>query len=1119
MEVEKTSKPVTTVEETKKAELELTLTTRVEGLIKKIEKAERNNGFIGKAWSGIKDLFNTNSSIKRVKEIHSKEEQLLADLKNGSKKLEEVFQELTGAEVTENNIEQFLKGEIKLESEKVLESYIEGQEMTSDVVGDIVSGIAALGIYTAAVAAAPFSGGASIAVGFAAATAAGAGIKAGIKALDTIGADKQYTTDNLKHDLATGAFSGALAPVTGGLGGAVGKGIATKFGIEAVKQVGKKVAEGTVATGVKQTVKTALTNPAGYKYTGGSAVKRATALGAEMMTDGAAGGAIDNAFRTAYDGGSLEDIGNSAVEGFVGGAILSPVIGGGMKLVGKGTQKIFGKNNVHIDADGNIIRTDVIADLLNNKIDIDYAAAVLRDIDDLNRAFEVAELHIPKKDRDRFYQIKDELIKKINKNIMDHGSIVLQTEIPAERFVIDNNIGVRYAKATQDDIVLAHAVQNDRALESLTYLVNAAKKYDDNNYLSLSLINKNSNLFGDETEEIGKYAKYGIIPDVKNKNITSAGFGQVSEYKKDFATFVHHYSLSDSPEEYVYLKHSLLNKLKENGYNLSNTDYVQLFNLLKNKKYFNEITEDININGIVINADILRNSLEESSIDLSVKFMYGCGSNNEVSAIIDGIKAIYARVDNIEEIAPEIIKLAKNNELDIVLLGKPHKGITLEDIPDYQSELNILKLKLKNKDITMQTFLKKRDLLVSKYKTFVSQYNNDLVPSAKSYKCSSTTYNHIKNNKLFYDFINTNNQYIHNKETLIKLRDSIGSQDCVTKQMKSILTDFINKLDSIPQEKIELFYEELRRILSKLNSVHPEQISDAAFYIHTKAGILRSSINNWKEQTFIENGLLERNNISMRIKGDSNLSSLENKILREMVNEHQAILLKAIQEGDYNAAYDRIFDLCGTRICFNVEKELATILNILGDMVKNRDFAPEYIANIYGTGIKPILSEQQFSNFVSLCTKEGYPNIISGNRIDESGYTGFHANGKLNNLQPENSSIPIEIQIRPRAINEILDIIHIAYDVFNNKEILEGISGEEYNRLKVFVDGFKDLKENGRKNDYYTYQIDYINASLQGLPLPSITEVKYNLSGYEFLSLDEILDFKRWQVENRKERF
>lgn len=71
-----------------------------------------------------------------------------------------------------------------------------------------------------------------------------------------------------------------------------------------------------------------------------------------MATDGAVGGSVDNAFRTAIDGGSLEDVAKAAGEGFVGGAILSPVIGGGMKSVGKGAQKIFGKDNVHIDTNG-----------------------------------------------------------------------------------------------------------------------------------------------------------------------------------------------------------------------------------------------------------------------------------------------------------------------------------------------------------------------------------------------------------------------------------------------------------------------------------------------------------------------------------------------------------------------------------------------------------------------------------------------------------------------------------------------------------------------------------------------------------------------------------------------
>jgi len=85
-------------------------------------------------------------------------------------------------------------------------------------------------------------------------------------------------------------------------------------------------------------------------------LKRSLAFGAEMATDGAIGGAVDNAFRAAYDGGSLEDVGNAAVQGFVGGAVMSPIIGGGMKFAGKSAQKIFGSNNVHIDADGNRVR-------------------------------------------------------------------------------------------------------------------------------------------------------------------------------------------------------------------------------------------------------------------------------------------------------------------------------------------------------------------------------------------------------------------------------------------------------------------------------------------------------------------------------------------------------------------------------------------------------------------------------------------------------------------------------------------------------------------------------------------------------------------------------------------
>lgn len=293
---------------------------------------------------------------------------------------------MTGAEYTPENLEKFIKGEIKLKSEIALQGYNEGQEMAVDITADIVSGIAAVGIYTAAVAAAPFTGGASIAVGVVAAGASGAVIKTGLKAADAAIGGREYTLQDAKHDAATGTFSGIIAPVTGGLGGAVGKTVATKLGVQAVKQVGKKLAQEAVKGGVKQTVKTMLTNPTGYEYLGGNAVKRGLAFAVETATDGAVGGAIDNAFRTAYDGGSLEDIGNSAVEGFVGGAIMSPLIGGGMKATGKAGQKVFGKDNVNIGAKGN--KVHVNEDKTVVKIN-DNASGVLTDSPD-------AEIHIPK---------------------------------------------------------------------------------------------------------------------------------------------------------------------------------------------------------------------------------------------------------------------------------------------------------------------------------------------------------------------------------------------------------------------------------------------------------------------------------------------------------------------------------------------------------------------------------------------------------------------------------------------------------------------------------------------------------------------------------------------------
>lgn len=346
-QVESTDKKVKSIDG-KTYNFNKTLENRINNVSINLQKAENSNGFIGSSWNGFKNLTGIGDSSDEVREQQKSEKKLFQQFNNNVKRRPEIFKELTGADYTPGNIEKFIKGEIKLKSEIALQGYNEGQDMAVDIGADIVSGIAAVGIYTASVAAAPFSGGTSIAVGVAAAGASAAAIKTSLKAADAVSGGRQYTLKDAGHDAATGAFSGVLAPITGGFGGAVGKTVATKLGVQAVKQVGKEMAEETAKGGVKQAVKTALTKPAGYEYAGGNIAKRALASGAEMAADGAVGGAVDNAFRTAYDGGSAEEVLNSAIEGFAGGAIMSPIIGGGMKAAGKAGYKL-GSGSGYID--------------------------------------------------------------------------------------------------------------------------------------------------------------------------------------------------------------------------------------------------------------------------------------------------------------------------------------------------------------------------------------------------------------------------------------------------------------------------------------------------------------------------------------------------------------------------------------------------------------------------------------------------------------------------------------------------------------------------------------------------------------------------------------------------
>ena len=322
-----------------------TIKKRLNSVAQNLQNEEKKNGFIGRTWNSFKNFTGIGDSSDKVRELQEKENELLTQLDSKPEKCAELFRELTGQDYTEENITKFINGEVKLKSELALDGYKEGQDMACDITGDIISGVTAVGLYSFVVATVPVTGGLSVAyaglIGASVATMSGGLTKGLVKLADAKSGGREY--DSKKRDFATGAFSGLLAPITAGLGGAIGKTVATKLGIEVFKQGAKGANIGLrpltsvspiFNNGAKESLKSAILNPTGYNY-GGTIGKQALAYGAEMASDGAIGGAIDTGFRAGYDGGDADDILIAGIEGGIGGLFLAPVIGGGMKSAGK----------------------------------------------------------------------------------------------------------------------------------------------------------------------------------------------------------------------------------------------------------------------------------------------------------------------------------------------------------------------------------------------------------------------------------------------------------------------------------------------------------------------------------------------------------------------------------------------------------------------------------------------------------------------------------------------------------------------------------------------------------------------------------------------------------------
>lgn len=319
------------------------LQNKANDLQDKLNKEKAQQGFIGKSWDWIKNTTHLGAGSNKVQQDLDAAKKQLVELDKHPDKLKDIYKGLTGKDLNTQEVQRLAKekGKVSLKADEKFNKYKEGQKTAVDVTGDIVAGVVSVGIYSAAVAASPFTGGASIAIGIAAATVAGAAIKTGIKYADAKSGGRKY--DSIKHDLVTGALDGGLAPITAGIGGVAGKTVATRIGVQAVKEGVETVAEQGAKEGItavasqggKQGLTHMMLNPAGNKYVGGTVLKRATAIGAEMLADGTTNGAMYGGIDAASEGKSSEEIAESTAEGALGGAVGGAALGGGFKLLGK----------------------------------------------------------------------------------------------------------------------------------------------------------------------------------------------------------------------------------------------------------------------------------------------------------------------------------------------------------------------------------------------------------------------------------------------------------------------------------------------------------------------------------------------------------------------------------------------------------------------------------------------------------------------------------------------------------------------------------------------------------------------------------------------------------------
>ncbi len=208
---------------------ETTTSTLIEVLENIVEEQEEslsatkdNNGVIANAWDWLKNKTGIGAGSDKSQDIIDDLKSQIEELKSDSSKLSEVYKNVTGNELTNEELTSLFSGEVDFSDSEVINSvakYQQGQSQVVNTVSSIASGVTMVGLVTAGVLTAPFTAGASLA-GTVGLIAAGTAAYMVPQVIDGVTEEDGYSLKEMAQDTATGVINSTVTAVSLGIGGA-----------------------------------------------------------------------------------------------------------------------------------------------------------------------------------------------------------------------------------------------------------------------------------------------------------------------------------------------------------------------------------------------------------------------------------------------------------------------------------------------------------------------------------------------------------------------------------------------------------------------------------------------------------------------------------------------------------------------------------------------------------------------------------------------------------------------------------------------------------------------------------------------------------------------------------